>query len=269
MAQTETNSRRMKTVQTAFALLETIREADGITLTELTNAHNVSKSSVYHHLKTLEDLGCVHREDNKYYLGLGLLALGKRTYDRLEVARLLDPEARDLAKEIGGRVVAMVEQDNRGYLVYQHRTNEAVITDTGIGDTVHFHCTAIGKAYLAAISEEKQREIVESVDLVEETADTITSRRELYEELKLTRKRGYSINDEERIEGMRSVGAPIVTEGGKVLGSLSLSLPITRMKDEDFRDRIPRLVKETTSVIAIKQAYEGPTRSVNDSSLNW
>lgn len=88
------------------------------------------------------------------------------------------------------------------------------------------------------------------------TRNTITSRDGLYEEIERTKERGYSINDEERVQGMRAIGAPIVTERDAVLGSISVSLPITRLKGELFEETVPALVRETASVIAVKKTYQ-------------
>ena len=254
------SGRRMKTVQTAFQLIETIQMADGITLTELANAHGASKSTVYNHLKTLEELGYVYNVDNEYFIGLGFLTLGKTALDRLDLPDLVEPEAGDLATRIDGRVVVMVEQGGLGFCAYQQSADEAVMTNTVVGETIPLHCTALGKAYLSALPERDREHILERLDLQKMTDRTITSVATLREELDETAQRGYSINDEERIRGMRAIGAPITTDRGTVLGSISASLPITRMKGELFDETVPELVTETANVIAVKQQYRGTDR---------
>jgi DNA-binding IclR family transcriptional regulator len=63
-------------------------------------------------------------------------------------------------------------------------------------------------------------------------------------ELARTRRRGFSINDEEVEIGVRCIGAPIFDDKGRVIATLSIAGPVFRMT----RDRLPDLARTVTSV---------------------
>jgi DNA-binding IclR family transcriptional regulator len=67
---------RVKTARTTFRILEAIKARDGGTVTELTEEFDLSKSSIYNYLKTLEHEGYVIREGDTYRIGLRMLDLG-------------------------------------------------------------------------------------------------------------------------------------------------------------------------------------------------
>lgn len=256
MADRLKQGRQLKTVTATFDVLSEIEQANGITLAELADTHESSKSTIYNHLKTLEQLGYVVQEQGEYYLGLGFISFGMQALDRLDLPNMVEPEATELVEETGGRCVIMVEENGRGICVYQQTSDEAVITNKNSGDEINFHCTALGKAYLSALPPKRRREFIQEKELIPMNENTIIDEDELFRELKNTRSRGYSINDEERVLGMRAVGAPIITKDEELLGAISVSLPVTRMKGERFEHEIPELVQKAASVIAVKKSYE-------------
>ncbi len=71
----------------------------------------------------------------------------------------------------------------------------------------------------------------------------------LREELAAVRERGYAINEDEDVVGIRAVGTPIMAPDGTVLGALSLSGPTSRFTDEFCSETLPELVIERADVI--------------------
>jgi IclR family acetate operon transcriptional repressor len=74
------------------------------------------------------------------------------------------------------------------------------------------------------------------------TSLTLTSETALLRDLARTRERGFSIDDQERAEGMRCVAAPIFNAHGEPVAGLSVSGPAFRMGLSDAT-RIGGLVR--------------------------
>ena len=68
------------------------------------------------------------------------------------------------------------------------------------------------------------------------TDKTITCRDELREAIRLTKARGYSVDDEERTVGMRCVAASIVNGYGEAVAGISVSGPTIRLPDVRVRE---------------------------------
>ncbi|HZD42853.1 MAG TPA: IclR family transcriptional regulator C-terminal domain-containing protein [Methanomicrobiales archaeon] len=135
--------------------------------------------------------------------------------------------------------------------LFKVKGREAVRLDTYEGMRVHLHTTALGKSILAHLPEERMEEILDERGLPSVTPNTITNREELLSDLDLVRERGYAIDDEERLEGIRCIAAPIVTEGDNVLGAVSISGPRNRLRGERFREEIPSQVLGTSNIISV------------------
>jgi DNA-binding IclR family transcriptional regulator len=94
--------------------------------------------------------------------------------------------------------------------------------------------------------------IIKEHGLPEFTENTITDSEEFYTELEEIRNMGYAFDDEERLDGLRCVGSPLLNENDGVFGAISASGPTIRMSGERFRSTIPDQVYNTAKVIEIE-----------------
>ena len=238
----------------SFRIVELLRERGSASLAEIATEVDASKSTVHNHLATLTRLGYVTKSDGEYALGLKFLDLGDHARKRHTLYHEARGELDELVDAVGERGQVMVEENGRGVYVYQVKTDRAIQTDSHVGTTVKLHTTAVGKSYLAFCSAADRERILDG-ELNAETAYSITERDALLDELERIRERGYAFNDEEKVAGMRAVGAPILSADDTVLGALSVSGPTTRMNGEWYRTEVPELVVQAARVIGIKATY--------------
>ena len=90
------------------------------------------------------------------------------------------------------------------------------------------HSSGIGKALLAQMPKRKLETLLQSAGLPKYTPKTLSTPAELYEDLKITAKRGWSYDQQERYEGMSCVGAVIRNAQGELVGGISVSGPSVR-----------------------------------------
>jgi DNA-binding IclR family transcriptional regulator len=69
------------------------------------------------------------------------------------------------------------------------------------------------------------------------TRNTITSEEDFRKEIEAIRRSGYAIDDEEREEGLRCIGAPVRDSSGEVIAAVSIAGPVFRIT----RDRTASL----------------------------
>ncbi|ELY62934.1 IclR family transcriptional regulator [Natrinema versiforme] len=248
-------SERIQSVETAFEILDYLQHNEEAGVTEIADALSVSKSTAHGHLSTMESIGHVVKVDGTYRVGLSFLELGHHARSRYNLYESAKAEADQLAEMTGERCQIMVPEGHHGVYIYQTAGEQAVRTDSHIGSTVDLHCTAVGKCYLANLPEDELEAYLDDVGLAEQTEHTITDREAFRDELETVRQQGYALNREERIIGMRAVGAPIVTDQNDVLGAISVSVPTTRIDDRAAEDELPKQVQRSARVIAIRTTY--------------
>lgn len=245
----------VKATEKTLAIIEALKNQDGGRVTALANSLNMSKSVVHNHLATLEKHGYVAKDGNEYRLGLKFLDLGGYIRHHMELYQISKPEIDAMAEQTGELANLLTEDDGCGVYLYRAKGEQAVDLDTYVGRRTNLHYTAQGKAILAHLPENRLEDIIEEKGLPKATENTITDRKALAETLAEIRDRGYAYHEEERLEGLRSVAAPIVTDDGTVHGSISVSGPASRMQDEGGESDIPKLVCSTSNAIELNLKY--------------
>src|SRR5215831_18946561 len=97
------------------------------------------------------------------------------------------------------------------------------------GDRNPEHSTALGKAMLAFLPESQIRTILGQSPLFRRTSHTITQHSRFLEHLATVRGERVALDQEENLEGVTCVAAPIFGPTGKVIAAFSVSGPATRM----------------------------------------
>jgi DNA-binding IclR family transcriptional regulator len=176
----------------------------------------------------------------------------KKRKDIYEIAK---PEIERLAEDTGSLANLMIEEHGRGVYLHRGEGHRAIQVNAQVGTRVYLHSTALGKTVLANLSEETVDGIIDRHGLPRITPNTITDRDELAEELGTVRERGYAIDDEERVEGLRCISAPVLSYTDTVVGSISVSGPTHQFIGEYFIEDIPGKVMEATNVIELNLTY--------------
>jgi len=100
-----------------------------------------------------------------------------------------------------------------------------------IGRTLPAYGTAIGKALLSGLENERVRELY-SQGLAPLTEHTITRFDELFLQLDQIRKGGFAEECEESNLGIRCLAMPVHDRGGKVVGAVSVVIPLFRFSEQ-------------------------------------
>jgi len=247
--------KRVSSVQRSFAVVEALRSNGPMRVEEVAGELDVATSTAGVHLKTLEDVGYVVKDDPGYRLSYRFLRDGVSVRERSNVYQVTRPEVEALAEETGEVANLGVEEEGKRVLLYQAEGTEAVYDNAPIGEYTHMHWTALGKAILANLPDPYVEKILEAPGLPDRQANTITDRDRLAEELGRIRDRGYAVEDEERRAGIRSVAVPIVVED-RVVGALSVSGPGERLDDDRIEAELVPALRNRVNVVEVKYTYE-------------
>ena len=253
----ETQTPPVQATETSLSIIQMLKSEERANVSELARKLPTSKSTIHNHVRTLEKNGYIIKDDDgKYRLSLTLFDLGEHARSNIPLYQAAVPVVDEIVEKTGEKAQIMVEEHGKGYYVYRAQGNDAVTTR--IGREADLHCTAAGKAALAHMPEEKVKRIIEEHGVEGQTQNTIVDQEQLFETLEEVRDRGVAFNDEERLEGLRAVGAPILDDDETLLGSVSVSGPTTRMNGSRYWEEIPDLLQQSANVITIKTKMEVP-----------
>ncbi len=245
------DSNEVQAIDRAFSIVETLTKLDGAGVSELSRSVNLPKSTVYNHLSTLVAKGYVVKDESEYRSGLKFLQIGEQVRKQHALYQVGRPQVDKTASKTGEISGLMTEEHGRGVFIYRGRGAEAARIDTRIGDRVPLHSTALGKVILAFLPEYRREEIIDRHGLKSMTENTITTRDRLFNELEEIRKKQVAFDDEERLNGLRSVAAPILTANQEIIGSISIAGPTHRMQGSRFFEEFPETILGVANVIEL------------------
>lgn len=245
--------RKIKSDLTLIELITLLRDAEGMTITELADELDLAKSTVHAHVHTLADEGYLIQNDNEFQLSLRLLDLGGSIQNR-HLDELIREKVDMLAIETQERAQFVVEEQGLGVHLYCSYGENAVQTKVWVGRHFPLHISAAGKAILAHLPEERRESILQE-EPVAFTEQTVTDPDKLRNELQQVREDQYALNQQESTRGLRAVGAPIRDEGDDVVGAISVSGPTNRIKGEVLHEDLPDLLLGVVNEIELKLAF--------------
>lgn len=242
----------VKSTKVTFAVVEALRDLDGAGITELAEELDLPKSNVHNYLSTLCELEYVAKEGRKYYVGTQFFELGAYARRQQEIYHAAKPEIGILAEKTGEWASLVVEEHGRGTYLQIDSGDDAISgAEELLGSRIYLHCTALGKAILSTMPDERIDEIIDYHGLPAKTMNTITNRSALFDHLEEVRARGYAVDDEESSIGARCVGVPVVSDAGRVFGAISVTGPARRIRGLRWENEIPELVQEHANVVEL------------------
>ncbi len=204
----------------------------GLGLAELSAAVSLPKSTV-HRLTTAlaaEDL-VASAPGGRIVLGGGLARLAQAGLAALPTR--LRPALESLSRATGETVDLAVLDGDSVRFVDQLPGAQRLRAVSAVGAVFPLHCTANGKAFLAALGPDRARVLLPG-KLARLTPHTITSHRALEGELEEVSRAGVAFDREENSDGICAVGAAVLAPGGPA-AALSVPVPTPRFLGAERR----------------------------------
>lgn len=261
MTTSTTHGRRPTIVQSvdrALALLEALSASpDGLPLIQVSAQVGLNPSTCHHLLATLASRGYVFQDPSTkhYLLGNRVLQLQYGRTRQMDLLAQAMPELQALNQQTQEAVHLAVMEANELVTLTKLESLHAVRVDSGfLGKSNAAHATATGKAILAHMSETELDRVIAMKGLVAFTQKTITSIQALKDELSRVRQEGYSTDNEEFQPGVYCIGAPVMNHLGRVVASVSCSVPLMRITDRGLRRLIDQ-VRDTARRISERMGH--------------
>lgn len=235
------------------------RETPALTLTEITKATNLNKTTVYRILTTLENTGYLIRdsETKRYRPGLKVLQLGFASISSLEVRQVARIYLKQLSEQVG-ETVSLSVLDGPDIIYVDRVRNQGIVgVVLGMGSRLPAHCASMGKAMLAHLPPDELRQYLDQVNPEPCTQKSLVERQALEMELDLVRKQGYATNDEELEIGLRAVAAPIWDNSDRAVAAVNITGSVSSVSQERLVGELAESVRQTAAQISQALGYMG------------
>lgn len=215
-------------------------------LPELIELTGWPKPTVHRMLIQLERGGWLAREPDGRHFALAprLLRLAEASLGNSTLQGVRHTVLRQLVNEVGEscNLTALSGAE----VVYLDRVESAfpLRMELRAGTRVPLHCSASGKLFLAWMTTRQREALLQGLDLVRFTANTLGERAALDAELDAIRRDGHAVDAEEFVEGLVCVAVPVFAPGQRAVRcALALQAPAARMSLAQAKAELPALQK--------------------------
>lgn len=248
---------RIQSIDRAVLILKCFNERNKeLSLSDISEKLDINKSTIHGILSTLRYHGLIDQDNQtqKYKLGLGLMQLGATVSNSLDINHVSGKQLDYICSELNETVHMCILDGKDVVYIDKKESAQSIRIITNIGSRIPAYCTGVGKAILAFTDKNKLNEHIPAV-FEKMTNNTITDRKLFMEELHRIRMNGIAIDDEEYVDGLYCVAAPIFDRDGKVKYAISTSGPIVRMTSKKV-EYAKKLILEAAMVISKDLGYQ-------------
>lgn len=248
-----------QSLEKALKIIEYMAESNKpARLQDIADSLKMPASTTLRFLVTLEKNGYVMQDLDslRYSLTMKLCHLGNQIASQSSIRDIARPYLVELSEKVGESTCLAIEEKSQAiYIEVQSGPDNALKVMQRIGKKAPLHCTGVGKLLLLNYDKEDLKQLADNVGLVQLTAHTLSSYEQLLAELERVRNQKYAIDDEECEIGARCIAAPIYDFTNKVVASISVSGPVSRMTFQKI-DFIRQQVTGTAAQISKFMGYD-------------
>jgi DNA-binding IclR family transcriptional regulator len=239
----------------AFAILRRLAErGEAVGVQQLAGDTGLNVSTVHRLLQLMAQDGMVayDAEARVYRIGVEGIRFATQVLGSGSLTDRVRPIIAELAEELG---------ETCAFTLYEPKTFSKVMAivergphalgyDFAVGTRDGIHAGASGKPILAFLPDDDIERFLRK-PLARLTEHTLVDADQLRRQIRLIRKRGYATSRSERVQGAATgIGAPVFGPKGQVVGSVVVTIP-------SFRWRNDRLDRTADTVVRYARRVSG------------
>lgn len=220
-----------------------------LSVAELATATGLPKPTVHRLCQQLKASGYFMRDPASRHYGVGhrLWDMGFNV-----VNSGLQPERRailqKLVNEIGETCNLSMRVRDQSVYIDRVESRWPLRLNLEPGSLVPLHCTASGKLFLSAMPRDRRQKLLSITGMPAHTPKTITQLDRMEQEVELIKKRGYSIDDEEFLEGLVALAVPVRNSQGVIVAGIACHGPKPRLTVEGALKHLPLLTEAAAAL---------------------
>lgn len=205
--------KRVPAIDKCFSILELLAASDSpLGISDISNRLSLSKSTVFNLIYTLDDLGIVEQAaDGKFQFGLQLYLLGNSSGRKSELIQTVHPYLEKINRETKLSAFLGLRTGTHAVIVDKVDSAYDIKISSEIGMRLPLQAGAGGKALLSLLPDTEIDHMLNSLDLKKYTPKTETDKSRFKEAVLKTRKEGVVYDNEEYIDGIVALAAPLKT----------------------------------------------------------
>ncbi len=228
-----------------------VKEQKPLGVTDIARSLSISKSTAFGILKSLEEEGFLMKDHSskKYSTGSTLFELSKKILRTTDVVVVARPYLKLLVEAVDETIFLAIREDEAVKLIDIVEPRKEFKISSSLGSHMSLVAGVMGKIFLSAMSDKEAAELLSQKGLRKYTENSIVDKEQYLREIELSRTRGYAVDLEEYMKGVRAVGACVYSGRYAVAGICAVGLA-SSLTDDKLPNVIAH-VKNTAEEISI------------------
>lgn len=224
------DDRGLQSIDRVVRIFEALADGAG-SLTNVASHAKLSDATALRYLNGLVAHGLIERdqESRRYRIGMRMFLLGRSALDGRDFMVFATSVMRGLVEEFGETINLGARVGNDLIVVHAVESSQQIRKGASVGEKDVWHASGLGKAILSTLPAAAVERLLVGHTLTELTPRSLSSMDDLRGDLARTQRRGFSLDDEESVEGLRCVAAPIRDATGTARYAMSVSGPSYRL----------------------------------------
>jgi len=215
------NSKGIQSLEYAFEILNYFKKSiSPVSITELANKMNVSKSKLHKYLTSFLKLGVLTQDKNSLYsIGPTLIEFGLSALNRLDVVSVADPYLISLKNEINQSSGLAIWTEQGPMVIKYYKSDRPISIEIQVGFHAPLLSSSAGKCFAAFLPREKTNKLFEK-----ELSELNISKSEIEKELNTIRIELLSYRDAPyySIPGSKALASPVFDYSGEIVAAILL-----------------------------------------------
>ncbi len=212
-------------------------DTEGLKAADIGRRLGIPVTTTLRIMTTLYLEGLVRKNGALYELGPVLIQLGNASLAGTEIRTAALPVLEKLTGRTDETSHLAIPCDDRSLIVAVHDSPHPLRAASRPGFLAELHCSSTGKIFLAFLHQHRLADMYANARPTKRTGQTRTTLAEIRRETELTRKNGYTLDDEEFNLGVRCLAVPVFGSDGTVVAAIGITAATVRFT----RERIPEM----------------------------
>ncbi len=203
--------------------------ADRLSLNEVATRTGLARGTARRFLLTLEAIGYVGMEDNKFRLLPKVLDLGYAYLSSIPLSELAQPFMKNIVDTIDESCGLAVLDDTDVVYIGRIPPTHVYTIPVQVGMRMPAFINAMGQVLLANLSDEELNDFFAKAELRKQTKYTDIDPASIRNSLKKIREQGYAMPVDQVYEGRVSLAVPIRNREGRAIAAMNVSAMLSRV----------------------------------------
>ncbi len=229
------------------------RDTPALTQSEISKTLSLNMTSTYRYINTLVEMGYLEKDakTKKIRPSMHCLLLCINLMQATDNLKIIKKVVDRINHEKNISIDVAFAVDDALVRIYHKEAEETLTYSLPEFSKNCLHNTAMGKAYLSSLTDQLIEEKIATMDLVAKTQKTIVDKVRLFQEIQTTKERMFSIADEEYLNGLVSIAAPLYDPiSGMGVGAISFDFSVLEHNVAEIMATYGEMIKETATIIS-------------------